>query len=175
MKQQQSFPHLLLLALLGVYYLCGIAIAIPILEGDYHDELSFSSGDIFAATTKGEEGEDTVRSIVPPPRGGGRDGQGEGGQDLYSVMVVGRRDNNDWRGGKGGLDGNYGNKNEGFLALNSNNSPVMEVDASGTVVGKNGDGQSLDLASFSLSSSSSSSLFGVGDTSVSSEIDPTVL
>lgn len=151
-QQQQSFFHLLLLLFLGVYCFCDIATAIPISDGDDDDDdngagLSLS-GDIFA-TTKGEEG-DTLHIV---PRGGGREEQGK---DLYSVLVLGKRDNN-W----GGLDGN-GNKNEGFLALN-NYSPVAGGDGGGTVVGKDGDGQTLELARFSSSSSPS---FGGGDSSV---------
>lgn len=136
-QQQQSFFHLLLLVLLFIYCFCGsIATAIPISEGEGDDGAGLS---LFAAA-KGE-GEDAIQTV---PRGGGR--REEQGGVLHSVMVVGERDNNNnWTG----LDGN-GNRNEGFLALN-NNSPVLGGDGSGTVVGKGGDGQMLELASLSSS------------------------
>lgn len=137
---------MLLLFLLGIYCLCGIAIAIPISDegGDGYDGL-------FAAKGGGEA---DALHIAPRGRGGGRKEQGG---DLYSVIVVGKRDNNG-----GGLDGN-GNEG-GFLALN-NNSPVVGGDGIGTLEGKGGDGLTLELASLSSSSSLSS---GGGDSSVSS-------
>lgn len=144
-RQQQPLSRVLLLVLLGIYCFCGIATAIPISEEGDDDDYGGSGLSIFVA-----KGEDALR-IAPRGGGGAREEQG---RDLYSVMVVGKRDNYG-----GGLDGN-GNK-EGVLALNDN-SPVVGGDGSGTLGGKGGDGQTLELASLSPSSSS-----GGGDSSVS--------
>lgn len=136
-QQQQSFFRVLMLVLLGIYCLCGIATAIPISEDNVDDGVGLSLfGDMIPA--KGEEEEDALHIV---PRDGGR----ERGGNLYSVMVVNKRNNNyrEW----GGLDGNGNADEDGFLALN-NNSPV---------VGKGLDGQALGVASLSSSSSSSSS------------------
>lgn len=142
---------MLLLVLLGIYCLCGIAIAIPISDEGDDDYDGTAEVPLFAAKGGGEA---DALQIAPRGRGGGRK---EHGGDLYSVIVVGKRDNNGW-----GLDGN-GNEG-GFLALN-NNSPVVGGDGIGTLEGKGGDGLMLELTSLSSSSSSSS---GGGDSSVSS-------
>lgn len=149
MKQQQrSLSRVLLLVLLGINCLCGIATAIPISDEGDDDDYGGSGLSLFAAERGG--GEDALHTA---PRRGGRVEQG---RDLYSVMVVGKRDNSwGWLDGKGNEDG--------ILALN-NNSPVVGGDGSGTPGEKVGDGQTLDLASLSSSSSSG----GGGDSSVSS-------
>lgn len=119
-----------------------MATAIPISdEGDDDDDYGRSGPSLFAA--RGGGGEDALQ--IAPRRGGSGSGRDEQGRDLYSVVVVDKRNNN--RGGE--LDGN-GNEG-GFFALNKN-SPVV-----------GGDGQALELASLPSSSSS-----GGGDSSVSS-------
>lgn len=144
---------MLLLVLIGIYCLCGIALAIPISDEGVDDYDGTAEIPLFAAKAGGEE--DALH--IAPRGGGGGGGREEQGKDLYSVIVVGKRDYNG-----GILDGNG---NEGvFLALN-NNIPVVGGGGSGTLEEKGGDRLTLELASLSSSSSSSS---GGGDSSVSS-------
>lgn len=152
MKQQQqwSLSRVLLIVLLGIYCFCGIATAIPISDEGDDDDYGGSGPSLFAA--KGGGGADAPQ--IAPRRGGGGSRREEQERDLYSVLVDKR--NNNWGGNGNGNEG-------GFFALN-NNSPVVGGDGSGSLGGKVGDGQTLELASLSTSSPFS----GGGDSLISS-------